>query len=110
MGRQTTEIGGETLLEVRFSDYLGNPIAPTESVIVRQNTGTKYNVTEEEQDIPFGLRPNGFVHANWKVDGDKIIAIGANDTTAREITSIFSFGFVSLTTSDKSYTKFKYTQ
>lgn len=97
-------------MEVQFSDYLGNPIYPTENVVLRNNTLTEYIVTEEESDHPFGSRTGGNVHSNWKIEGDKMKVVGIKEVQPREITGVFEFKFISLTTSDKSYTKFKYVQ
>lgn len=95
---------------VRFNDYVGNPIIPTECVLVRSDRPQEYVITDVDESIPTGYRTGGYYNANWKIENDTMIATGPAESVSREITAIYNFKLISLTTSEKSYTKFKYIQ
>lgn len=109
IGQTTDDIADQVILKVEFYDYLNNPITPSENVILNNSRGTEYEVTDTPSDHPFGSRTGGSIHSNWVIENNSMYVVGIRETAPREITAVNYFSFVSLTTSEKSYTKFKYT-
>ncbi len=110
VGQTTDDIANKVILRVEFYDYLNNPITPSENAILNNTRSTNFEVTDTPSDHPFGYRTGGNIHSNWVIENNSMYVVGIAETTPRQITSADYFSFVTLTTSEKSYTKFKYVQ
>lgn len=71
-----------------------------------ESSGT-YEITTEESAHSLGLRMKGQVNEPWQLVGNTMLVKGMQSTDIDTIVSIHNFEFLSLTTDDESYTKFK---
>lgn len=112
VGEVLADLSGETLMEVRFSDYAGQQILPTQITAKSVEPEVNYTITEENSSVIFGKRQRGEEESNftaqWRIEGNRMIVMEPESTLQSVITSIARFQLTSLTTSEKSYTKFIY--
>lgn len=93
---------------MRFYDYLGNPIEGVQSV-VEQQSGTRYTVTAEDTIHPFGMLSSGSAfNAYYSVEGDRMVIHGGQQTGTQTVTEVSKLKLLSLTTSERVYTHFKF--
>lgn len=110
VGRKTNEIVDETLLEIEFYNYLGEPINPTQDVIVRSYDLEEYDITNEQTTHVIAHAEGRNIGAGWKIENNKMIVIGLQPSAGRTIDQVYYFSLKQLDTNDKSYTKFKFIQ
>lgn len=100
----------QTIMEVEFYDYLGQPLSPTKSVVLNDNREEQFNVIETSAAHKVGHYGDSDYFARWHVESNKLIAAGARSSTTSLITQIDYFALLELQTNDKRYTKFRFIQ
>ena len=86
------------------------PIVPNVSVLVTNELGRENQITTEVTRHLFGQQSAGGLSENWQLINNSMVVIGSETASTNAVTIIYNFLFTSLTTSEKSYTKFKYIQ
>lgn len=108
VGKTRTEIVGMTFIELQLFDYLGNPIEGVQS-IVEQQSGAQYTITPQEAIHPFGmLSTSSVLNAYYLIEGNRLIVHGGQQTGTQTVAEVYKLKLLSLTTSERVYTKFKF--
>lgn len=108
VGETTTEVLNTIVMQLQFLDYLGNPIEPTSittSAIERPQT--ILTITDEPRVVGLGNREGGGYGGNASVVNDTMQIVSVSPA-GHIIESVYHFQLLELTTSEKTYSKFKF--
>lgn len=109
VGKTTTEVRGTNVLQLKFIDYKGDQIQPTSLTMISiERPETTITITSQEKIVGIGIRDGGDFGGRATIVNDTMQVI-ASSPAGHTIESIFYFQLLELTTNERTYNKFKFT-
>lgn len=108
MGKTSAELSDVSIIEVDLRNYALQPVNPTKAQISVVQTGQTFYITSEPATHPIAHRDGGRYQAYFFIENNKIKVVGTNTSSEAVIDSAYEMRIINTTTSERTYTKFKF--